>query len=632
MYKVKIIFTNLCYFFLPTIVKFKNKKMKQNKFILALIVLLINNLNVTFGQTGKSDTLSFIISDDIIITGTQSEISAKYNPLTISIISEKTLKESTKSNILPIVAQHIPGMFVSSKNMMGFGAGTKGAGKISFRGIGASNDANTDVLILIDGQPQFMGIFGHPLADMYIAQEAERVEVLRGPASVLYGTGAMGGVMNIITKKNREEGFSGSAQIMGGSFGSQVAGGAINFNNGKLNIYVSANTNSTTGHRDSSGFSGTNFYTKASYPFSKKIKMNIDLAYAKISSDDPGIVEQPKLTNIKLKRGRAGLAVENKFENIEGALKATYNFGIHDITDGWHSNDQNSTIQFYQTGRFFENNLITIGAEYQNYGGKGNQGASKDRFKSTANRAIYTFCQQNILKTLNLTAGLRLENNQLWGNELIPHFGASWNFETSTLKASYSKGFRSPTIMELYFFLPNADLKQQKVNSWEISFLQNLFKNKLKVEATTFFAKGSNMIETLAMKRTNTGKFTHKGVELAANLKIDKNLNFYTNYSYLNMNTPKPISPEQLLNLGGDFTYKKLNISASMQHVQNLYLDVVTKEKTSFTTLNLKINLHLSDILDTFVSVDNLTDTKYQLVKGYPMPGTNLMVGVKVNM
>lgn len=90
---------------------------------------------------------------------------------------------------------------------MGYGVSTGAAGGMSLRGIGAGVNAaggpTTSLLVLIDGHPQYMGLMGHPIADAYQSMMAERVEVLRGPASVLYGSNAMGGVINIVTRKMR---------------------------------------------------------------------------------------------------------------------------------------------------------------------------------------------------------------------------------------------------------------------------------------------------------------------------------------------------------------------------------------------------------------------------------------------
>lgn len=87
---------------------------------------------------------------------------------------------------------------------MGYGVSNGAAGGISLRGIGGS--PTTGLLVLIDGHPQYMGLMGHPIADAYQSMLAEKVEVVRGPASVLYGSNAMGGVINIVTRRQREDG------------------------------------------------------------------------------------------------------------------------------------------------------------------------------------------------------------------------------------------------------------------------------------------------------------------------------------------------------------------------------------------------------------------------------------------
>ena len=92
---------------------------------------------------------------------------------------------------------------------MGYGVSDGAAGSMNLRGIGGA----AGMLILIDGHPQYMGLMGHPIADAYQSMLAERVEVLRGPASVLYGSNAMGGVVNIVTRKIQQDGVKTGARI-----------------------------------------------------------------------------------------------------------------------------------------------------------------------------------------------------------------------------------------------------------------------------------------------------------------------------------------------------------------------------------------------------------------------------------
>ncbi len=144
-------------------------------------------------------------SEMVVVTGTRVEVARKNVPLTISVISEDEIRQSSETALLPVLSERVPGVFVTERGVTGFGVADGAAGNITVRGVGGS--PNTQVLVLIDGSPQFMGIFGHPLPDAYVASDVERIEVIRGPASILYGTSAMGGVVNIITKKQKNRWF-----------------------------------------------------------------------------------------------------------------------------------------------------------------------------------------------------------------------------------------------------------------------------------------------------------------------------------------------------------------------------------------------------------------------------------------
>lgn len=104
-------------------------------------------------------------------------------------------RSEQRIGIVAVLSQHVPGLFVTQKGITGFGVSAGAAGTVNIRGVGSGNK----VLMLFDGQPQWAGVFGHSLPDTYVASDVERVEVIRGPGSLLYGSNAMGGVVNIIT-------------------------------------------------------------------------------------------------------------------------------------------------------------------------------------------------------------------------------------------------------------------------------------------------------------------------------------------------------------------------------------------------------------------------------------------------
>ena len=166
---------------------------KSNIFYLILLFCLLNSN--TQAQFSITDTIQI---EEIIVTGTPVKVNRNNVPMAVSVINKTQIEETDESAILPILNGKVPGLFVTERGITGFGVATGSAGQISIRGIGGN--PTTGVLMLIDGHPQFMGIMGHPLPDSYVASDVERVEVIRGPASTLYGSNAMGGVRNIITK------------------------------------------------------------------------------------------------------------------------------------------------------------------------------------------------------------------------------------------------------------------------------------------------------------------------------------------------------------------------------------------------------------------------------------------------
>ena len=165
----------------------------------------------------RQDTISHVV-----VTGTRSAADMRYLPMTISVVDRDILENSRAVSVLPVLNARVPGFFSTSRGFLGYGVSEGSAGQMSVRGIGGpaqSGLQTTGVLVLIDGHPQYMGLMGHPIADAYQNMMIERVEVVRGPASVLYGSNAMGGVKNIDTRKMDEDGIRTGVNLGAGSYG-----------------------------------------------------------------------------------------------------------------------------------------------------------------------------------------------------------------------------------------------------------------------------------------------------------------------------------------------------------------------------------------------------------------------------
>jgi iron complex outermembrane receptor protein len=154
--------------------------------------------------------------DEIVVTGSNSAVGRNLLPYTVTTVSDAQIVATGKGQLLSVLSGMVPGLFVTERNILGFGVSNGGAGGIKIRGVGGS--PTNAVLMMVDGQPQFAGIYSHHVADFYETEYVDRVEVLRGPGSVLYGSNAMGGVINVITKEAAHDGTETTASTQYGSY------------------------------------------------------------------------------------------------------------------------------------------------------------------------------------------------------------------------------------------------------------------------------------------------------------------------------------------------------------------------------------------------------------------------------
>lgn len=606
-------------------------------------------------QSLLEDTLQI---EEVVITGSKVEVARQQVPLSISLVSSVELEQSTESALLPLLSEQIPGLFVTERGITGFGVAGGAAGQINIRGLGGN--PTTRVLILIDGHPQFMGLMGHHLPDAYVTSDAERVEVIRGPASFLYGSNAFGGVINIITKKQKKDGLEAGLRLKYGSFNTRKYVGTLGYKNGRFSIFGSFNHDRTDGHRDSSDFRISNGYLKAGYRISPALNLVADFSLAGYETADPGMEGGPAGERIDILRGKSSLSLENSQERLKGALKFYYNFGEHDITDGWHSVDEMKGAMLYQSARLFSGNTLTLGADFMEYGGKGSPITTvlrdeegnvvmpptfrlsevNDAWITMSSTAVYASIQQNLWQQLKLNGGVRYEMNDTYGREWIPYAGASWSPSAATgLKASVSKGYRPPSIRELYLFPPANDiLEPERMINYELGWSQGWLSGKMRSELTLFRSRGDNLIVMVPPpppQYRNSGAFTNTGVELAWQFSPVEALDLHANYSYIHMETPLPATPGQNLFLSARYHLDRWDFLLKLQNIFDLYNETAGAIKVvenNYHLLGARIGYRATRFLDLFLMGNNLLDQQYQINAGYPMPGISVMGGINLKL
>jgi iron complex outermembrane receptor protein len=274
--------------------------------------------------------------------------------------------------------------------------------------------------------------------------------------------------------------------------------------------------------------------------------------------------------------------------------------------------------------------------DYKNFGGEANQGAAADETKTIEEIGGYVYARQALGEQVTLNAGLRLDHNSAYGDILAPFGGATYQpVEATTLKASVSRGFRSPTVQELYVFSPNPNLNPETVLNYELTLQQKLG-GRARVELTPYLLTGDNLIQTEGqfpnVQRINSGAFTNRGVELAGTYLATDRLTLRGNYSYLDLDQPVLAAPRQQINLNGHYRFNRLGLYMALQHIDQLYTSVMAEEATqNYTLLDVRVSYKMTDFLRLHASANNLLDQEYQINNGYPMPGINFFGGLRVN-
>jgi len=606
------------------------------KFFIVLILFFCvhKNLSAQADLQVLKDTINM---NEIVVTGTTMSVNKNIIPMAISVISRNQIAESRESALLPILSGRVPGLFVTERGITGFGVANGSAGQISIRGIGGN--PTTGVLMLIDGHPQFMGIMGHPLPDSYVTSDVERVEVIRGPGSLLYGSNAMGGVINIITKKQVNEGFNGNARLMYGDFNTQKYMGSAGYKFNRLTVFGSVNHDQTDGHRPNSEFNITNGYFKFGFELNKNIKLGTDIGLAKYKTTDPGpdTLKAIKGNSLDITRGYFSIFIDNEYEKSSGTAKFFYNFGEHTISDGFHSNDKSWGLNLSEAFKLYPGNSLSLGTDYVNYGGKAeNIKAMNGKgiiFSDTTlfELGAYVVIQQTVFEKLSLNGGMRIQHNERYGNDWIPSVGLAYQImPATTLKVMVSKGFRSPTIRELYMWNHNPDLKPERILSYETGISRSFLKGKLNTELTVYIANGDNLIVAGTMdKLYNSGIIRNKGIEIAANTIPTRNLTINLTYSYIHMKSPIFATPKHNLFIGGSYRMKKMGLSVNIQQINDLNTNATAISRLeSYTLLNTKMVYYVTSNLEIFASGENLLGQKYEINRYYPMPGTTVFGGV----
>lgn len=478
-------------------------------------------------------------------------------PASVTVITSDDIKNSGARTIAEAV-QYIVG--INLFGVQGF----------NIRGIGAGGR----ILFLVDGRRcndvfsgSFEDGFERPLTNI------ERIEVIKGPASSLYGTNAFSGIINIITKKGIDnKGLEVRAK--GGNFTTQryevLFGGSAN----NIDTFFSLSA-----HADKGNDQAGSFNQFRAYEIFGKIKwqdITLSGGYRPNRSFTPRI---PGVFPTALILKRFDSFAHLQYEKTINKKLTTFTqfYMQHEVislpstTGNLDVRDLRFEGEFRANYKFNDLDNITFGFEVRRDRTNNVKGVITEQYRST-NKGFYVENELRPIKELIITTGLRVDDNTIFETSVNPRLGAVLILPTKTIiKAFYGRAFRGPEFVNLFtdtpigpfLLLKNPSLQPEKINSFDLEVSQRLTK-QLEARVNIYRNSLSNLInavfdpKTITLTFANVGKASVDGIELSLKAKLSKSLTGFVNESIQFAkdevtNTRFELVPRHTVNIG--FTY-----------------------------------------------------------------------------
>jgi len=629
----------------------ETKKMGKEKgrFIrLSLLLSLVVAWSFLFSSSGRAEEVFDL--GKIVITATRVPLLLKDAPGSVSIITEEEIKSSQAENVGELL-EKVAGVEVKSY-------GLNGMSTLSFRGSSAHQ-----VLVMIDGRPINLASTGSVDLSGYSLDDVERIEVVRGPFSALYGAGALGGVVNIITK-NPPQIATTQAGLSFGNFKLSSYTFSHSSRWRKIGYLFTGREAHSDGDRENSWKNSRYFSGKIAYP-SSFASFVLSGGYSQEKKGVPGSLDFPTLqASQEDERNWIDLSWSWMRKNSNFSLKGflTQDKTIYENPEAW-GGAQRDTTKNKTLGINFQHNIIFSPKHNFIWGADWKEdevdvrtidGTSRIGGKKKVNcGALYLQDEVKFSPDLALFLGTRYDNHSVYGSRISPRLSFIYHLRESTsLRASWGQAFRSPSVNDLYWqedwgwgmgLFGNPDLKPEVSSGYEVG-VERIFTSRILGRVTFFSSEVDdliNWVETEAWRweAQNVDKASVKGLEGEVKLKPSEKLSLSLNYTYLEAKDEKefkgnflPYRPQNKFFWSLDYRmWSNLQLHLEGELVGERYTNRENTEKLpSYTLLGARITFNLGKKAKVFLKGDNLLDEEYEDMKGYPMPGTTFKGGVEI--
>jgi len=629
-------------------------------------LLMLGTTTLVSAQTpvAAADSLN-----EVVVVATRSPVAVEKVGNAVTVLNEQAI-ESSQATVVSDLLATTPGVSFSRNG----GPGTQ----TSLRIRGAESD---QTLVLIDGvqlnDPASPG-GGFDFGNLLVG-DISRIEILRGSQSTIYGSQAIGGVVNIITKES-DGAISGSVQAESGSLQTGLFKAGVGAKYDKLTLRVAGGYYNTQGvsafasGAETDPFRNSTYTGRLSYDFTPAVKLDLRAFYADGLYNYDGFpapafvfADEGDYGTTRQFVGYAGLnfalfqgRLQNRiaFQKTDTARATFLNTGTAVTKTGWYDG-QNKRVEYQGTFRIAEAHQLVLGLQDED---QSMTSGSAPTSAKVGQKSGYLQYQGELLVGLTLTAGTRQDKHDTFGTHNTSQAALAWNLASDTiLRASWGQGFKAPTLYQLFSPYFNRGLQPEQSEGWDAGIEQRFMQNTAMVSATYFSRDTTNLISFLSCTTAsaaicnqpghssglfggyydNTAKARSAGLELQARFNPIEALQIAANYTSMKAENRVAGStlfgkhlarrPDTTTNLSLTYTWPvRLATTVAARFAGDSFDDAAnTRRLDGYTLVDFRASYPLNDKVEVYGRVENLTDKAYQTTYQFGTVGRAVYAGVR---
>ncbi|MEM1409307.1 MAG: TonB-dependent receptor [Pseudomonadota bacterium] len=615
----------------------ERKTMNQRPALLGAVSLIVlSAASSAFGQSGAGRQDG---QDVIVVKGSRLGQTATEVGSSVSIITADDIEKLGFDFAIDAIAA-APGVTVNANGPFG--------GQASVRIRGAASE---QTLVLIDGVPvndasSPGGGFNFARLD---TENIERIEILKGAQSTLWGTDAIGGVVSITTKRPTES-LGGSVFTEYGSFDTFRGGASIESagEQGDFRLAVVGTSSDgiskadeNNGNTEDDAYEALTLSANGGINLPRGARLSADVLFTDAESEFDSFTSgaqgsvgdgdevsdtQEIAANISL----TGALFDGRLENL--VLLGYSDISRENFTNGVTSFDADGERMIYRyqgTLAINDQNTLAFGAEREETEFNNDDIAINGFF------GLYEF---KPVEPLTLTGGLRVDDHETFGSETTGRFAAAYNPNPNlTLRASWGQGFKAPTLIQLTgggFTEPNPDLQPETSEAFDAGVDWRSDNGAIQLGVTVFDTKIEDLIQFSSTGYFNEPEVETRGVEVTSSLQLSESLSVSAAYAYIEAEDGDGDDAIRLPEHSGDVTLTydpEGPFSGAMLVRYNG--EELNRDRTkldSWTRVDLSASYELTDQLELFSRIENLFNEEYQQILGYGTPDRSGFVGIRL--